>query len=455
MTAECILVVDDEPDIRRLVQEILEDEQYQVVTAQNAAAAREAYSDLNPDLVLLDIWMPDTDGISLLKEWSQTGKPHVPIVMMSGHGTVDTAVEATRFGACDFIEKPLSIGKLLVTVERALQNARHTDEISDPQRRTQSVSTLVGHSAIMQRLREDVERVAKTDSWVLITGEPGSGKAVASRYLHAQSERANQPFVEIALSVVPAKNVAAVLFGREIQGGITAGSFEQAAGGTLVLYEVGELDAATQSQLVRVLAEQKFVRAGGTRSLDMNVRVIASSSQNLKKKVGDGSFREDLYYRLNVVPIHMPPLREHREDVPELINFYRDWMVEQERLPFRKFSTPAANQLRNYSWPGNVRELRNMVQRLLVLNRDVEIGEPEVERALSNHGASNEEISESAFDLPLRAARDQFEKAYLEYHLKRTRGNVSELAALADMERTHLYRKLKSLGIDPKSSRQK
>ncbi len=455
MTAECILVVDDEPDIRRLVQEILEDEQYQVVVAQNAAAAREAYSDRNPDLVLLDIWMPDTDGISLLKEWSQAGKPHVPIVMMSGHGSVDTAVEATRFGACDFIEKPLSIGKLLVTVERALQSARHTDEISYPQRRTQPVSTLVGRSTTMQRLREDIERVAKTDSWVLITGEPGSGKAVASRYLHAQSERANQPFVEIGLSMVPAKNVAAVLFGRENQGDITAGSFEQTAGGTLVLYEIGELDAATQSQLVGVLAEQKFVRVGGTRSLDMNVRVIASSSQDLKKKVANGSFREDLYYRLNVVPIHMPPLREHREDVPELINFYRDWMVEQEQLPFRKFSTPATNQLRNYSWPGNVRELRNMVQRLLVLNRDVEIDEPEVERALSNRGAGNEEISESGFDLPLRAARDQFEKAYLEYHLKRTRGNVSELAALADMERTHLYRKLKSLGIDPKSSRQK
>ncbi|MFQ5761388.1 MAG: sigma-54-dependent transcriptional regulator, partial [Acidiferrobacterales bacterium] len=194
MTAECILVVDDEPDIRRLVQEILEDEQYRVVTAQNAATAREAYSDRNPDLVLLDIWMPDSDGISLLKEWSQTGKPHVPVVMMSGHGTVDTAVEATRVGACDFIEKPLSIGKLLVTVERALQSARHTDENGSPQHRTRAVSTLVGRSAIMQRLREDIERVAKTDSWVLITGELGSGKAAASRYLHAQSERANQPF---------------------------------------------------------------------------------------------------------------------------------------------------------------------------------------------------------------------------------------------------------------------
>lgn len=455
MTAECILVVDDEPDIRRLVQEILEDEQYRVVTAKDAVAAREAYADRNPDLVLLDIWMPDTDGISLLKEWSQTGKPHVPIVMMSGHGTVDTAVEATRFGACDFIEKPLSIGKLLVTVERALQSVQHIDESSYPQRRTQPVSTLVGRSAIMQRLREDVERVAKTDSWVLITGEPGSGKAVASRYLHTQSERANRPFVEIGLSVVSAKNVAAMLFGRENQGDITAGSFERAAGGTLVLYEIGELDAATQSQLVRALGERSFMRVGGTRSLDMNVRVIATSSQDLEKKVTDGSFREDLYYQLNVVPIHMPPLRDHREDVPELINFYRDWMVEQEQLPFRKFSTPATNQLRNYPWPGNVRELRNMVQRLLVLNRGVEIDESEVERALSSRAASTEEISESVFDLPLRAARDQFEKAYLEYHLKRTRGNVSELAALADMERTHLYRKLKSLGIDPKSSRSK
>ncbi|MDH3670088.1 MAG: sigma-54 dependent transcriptional regulator [Gammaproteobacteria bacterium] len=455
MTAECILVVDDEPDIRRLVQEILEDEQYQVVTAKNAVAARAAYADRHPDLVLLDIWMPDTDGISLLKEWSQTGKPHVPVVMMSGHGTVDTAVEATRFGACDFIEKPLSIGKLLVTVERALESARHTDESGYPQRQIQPVSTLIGHSAIMQRLREDVERVAKTDSWVLITGEPGSGKAVTSRYLHAQSERANQPFVEIGLSVVPAKDVAAVLFGREHDGVITAGSFEQATGGTLVLYEIGELDVVTQSQLVRALAERSFVRVGGTSSFNMNVRVIASSSQDLEKKVADGSFREDLYYRLNVLPIHMPPLRDHREDVPELINFYRDWMVEQEQLPFRKFSTPAINQLRNYSWPGNVRELRNMVQQLLVLNRGVEIDESEVERALSNRGVSNEEIAESVFDLPLRAARDQFEKAYLEYHLKRTHGNVSELAALADMERTHLYRKLKSLGIDPKSSRSK
>jgi DNA-binding NtrC family response regulator len=453
MTSECILVVDDEPEIRRLVKEILEDEQYQVVTAEDATTAREAYANQRLDLVLLDIWMPDTDGISLLKEWSPSGTPDVPVVMMSGHGTVDTAVEATRLGATDFIEKPLSMGKLLVTVERALQRTQQTSQ--GVQRSAPTVAIPAGKSATMQQLRDDLERVAATDSCVLITGEPGSGKSIAARYLHYKSVRSRQPLVEISFAAIPVEEVTAQLFGIRKGNRVFPGQLEQARGGTLLLDEIADLDPALQPQLLRALEERRFERVGSDESLELDVRVVATSSHDLKVAVNNGRLREDLYYFLNVVPIVIPPLRDHHEDVPELVNFYCDWMAEHEQLPYRKFSTSAMNELRNYSWPGNIQELKNMVERLLILNRGVEISAAEVEQALVSQPATSETLPEAAFMLPLRAARDQFEKAYLEYHLKRTNGNVSELAAVADMERTHLYRKLKSLGVNPKSVRTK
>ncbi|GMQ90345.1 MAG: sigma-54 dependent transcriptional regulator [Gammaproteobacteria bacterium] len=455
MTETCILVVDDEPEIRRLVKEILEDEQYQVVTAENATSAREAYANERLDLVLLDIWMPDTDGISLLKEWSRSGTPDVPVVMMSGHGTVDTAVEATRLGASDFIEKPLSMGKLLVTVERALQRAQPPAPDTAAARGAAPVSIPVGKSAAMQRLRDDIERVAATESCVLITGEPGSGKSIAALYLHYKSARSRQPIVEISFAAIPAEEVPIQLFGHRRGNRVFPGHFEQARGGTLVLDDIADLDPAVQPQLLRALEERRFERVGSDESFELDVRVIATSSHDLQTAVSAGRLRDDVYYYLNVVPILIPPLREHPEDVPELINFYCDWMVEHEQLPYRKFSTSAMNQLRNYTWPGNTQELKNMVERLLILNRGVEISADEVERALFSQPAMSETLPEAAFMLPLRAARDQFEKAYLEYHLKRTNGNVSELATVADMERTHLYRKLKSLGVNPKSVRTK
>ncbi len=453
MTGECILVVDDEPEIRRLVKEILEDEQYQVVTAEDATTAREAYANERLDLVLLDIWMPDTDGISLLKEWSRSGTPDVPVVMMSGHGTVDTAVEATRLGATDFIEKPLSMGKLLVTVERALQRTQQTPQ--GVQCSAPTVAIPAGKSATMQQLRDDLERVAATYSCVLISGEPGSGKSIAARYLHYKSVRARQPLVEISFAAIPVDEVTAQLFGIRKGNRVFPGQLEQARGGTLVLDEIASLDPALQPRLLRALEERRFERVGSDESLELDIRVVATSSHDLKVAVNDGRLREDLYYFLNVVPIVILPLREHHEDVPELVNFFCDWMVEHEQLPYRKFSTSAMNELRNYSWPGNIQELKNMVERLLILNRGVEISAAEVEQALVSQPATNETLPEAAFMLPLRAARDQFEKAYLEYHLKRTNGNVSELAAVADMERTHLYRKLKNLGVNPKSVRTK
>ncbi len=453
MTGGCILVVDDEPEIRRLVKEILEDEQYQVVTAKDATTAREAYATEHLDLVLLDIWMPDTDGISLLKEWSRSGTPDVPVVMMSGHGTVDTAVEATRLGATDFIEKPLSMGKLLVTVERALQRTQQTPQ--GVQYNAPTVAIPAGKSATMQQLRDDLERVAATYSCVLISGEPGSGKSIAARYLHYKSVRARQPLVEISFAAIPVDEVTAQLFGIRKGNRVFPGQLEQARGGTLVLDEIASLDPALQPRLLRALEERRFERVGSDESLELDIRVVATSSHDLKVAVNDGRLREDLYYFLNVVPIVILPLREHHEDVPELVNFFCDWMVEHEQLPYRKFSTSAMNELRNYSWPGNIQELKNMVERLLILNRGVEISAAEVEQALVSQPATNETLPEAAFMLPLRAARDQFEKAYLEYHLKRTNGNVSELAAVADMERTHLYRKLKNLGVNPKSVRTK
>lgn len=453
MTGGCILVVDDEPEIRRLVKEILEDEQYQVVTAEDATTAREAYATERLDLVLLDIWMPDTDGISLLKEWSRSGTPDVPVVMMSGHGTVDTAVEATRLGATDFIEKPLSMGKLLVTVERALQRTQQTPQ--GVQYNAPTVAIPAGKSATMQQLRDDLERVAATDSCVLITGEPGSGKSIAAHYLHYKSVRSRQPLVEISFAAIPVDEVTAQLFGIRKGNRVFPGQLEQARGGTLVLDEIASLDPALQPRLLRALEERRFERVGSDESLELDIRVVATSSHDLKVAVNDGRLREDLYYFLNVVPIVILPLRDHHEDVPELVNFYCDRMVEHEQLPYRKFSTSAMNELRNYSWPGNIQELKNMVERLLILNRGVEISAAEVEQALVSQPATNETLPEAAFMLPLRAARDQFEKAYLEYHLKRTNGNVSELAAVADMERTHLYRKLKNLGVNPKSVRTK
>lgn len=453
MTGGCILVVDDEPEIRRLVKEILEDEQYQVVTAKDATTAREAYATERLDLVLLDIWMPDTDGISLLKEWSRSGTLDVPVVMMSGHGTVDTAVEATRLGATDFIEKPLSMGKLLVTVERALQRTQQTPQ--GVQYSAPTVAIPAGKSATMQQLRDDLERVAATDSCVLITGEPGSGKSIAAHYLHYKSVRSRQPLVEIRFAAIPVDEVTAQLFGIRKGNRVFPGQLEQARGGTLVLDEIASLDPALQPRLLRALEERRFERVGSDESLELDIRVVATSSHDLKVAVNDGRLREDLYYFLNVVPIVILPLRDHHEDVPELVNFYCDRMVEHEQLPYRKFSTSAMNGLRNYSWPGNIQELKNMVERLLILNRGVEISAAEVEQALVSQPATNETLPEAAFMLPLRAARDQFEKAYLEYHLKRTNGNVSELAAVADMERTHLYRKLKNLGVNPKSVRTK
>jgi len=455
MSTPHILVVDDEPDIRTLVQEILEDEDYTVTVAEDGTAAHQALRDRRPDLMLLDIWMPDRDGISLLKEWTQNDGLPCPVIMMSGHGTVETAVEATRLGAYDFLEKPLSMAKLLLTIEHALETDKLRQEYAGLKRRTVIAQEPIGHSAVMQRLREQVKRIAQHDTWVLITGEAGSGRETFSRYLHAQSPRKERPFVDLGVSAIAHNNAARELFGTEEGERTHYGSLEQAAGGTLLLEEVADMDLQVQGQLLGALDTGSFLRVGGSEPVRIDVRIIAVTQRRLEEEVRSGRFRDDLFYHLNVVPLHIPPLREHNEDLPELLNHYVDYFATHERLPYRRFSIGAQNFMRNYNWPGNVRELKNLVQRILILGAGDEISRDEVETALGATLAIPSEPPEGmvSFDQPLREAREQFERAYLEYQMAKHDGNVSKLAKEAGMERTHLYRKLRSLEIGVKDQR--
>jgi DNA-binding NtrC family response regulator len=451
MSAAHILVVDDEPDIRDLVKEILQDEGFEVSTAQNGQEAREARRVRRPDMILLDIWMPDIDGISLLKEWTEGDHLPCPVVMISGHGTVETAVEATRLGAYDFIEKPLSLNKLLLTVNRALEADKLRRENLGLRRRAQPVTEPVGKSEIMQKLRNDAIRIAQHETSVLLFGEPGTGKEIFARFLHANSARRAGPFVDVGVGSIARENSALELFGSEQENKIHYGRLEQASGGTLFLDELADMDLETQAKLAGALENGSFLRISGKEPVQVDVRIVAASHRNLEREIAEGRFREDLFYQLNVVPIQLPPLREHIEDVPDLLNYYVNYFVDQEGLSYRRFSMAAQNRLRNYTWPGNIRELKNLVQRLLILGSSEEISQDEIETAISNAPPMrDQDVGEIPLSLPLREARERFERNYLLQQFRECDGNVARLAERVGMERTNLYRKLRALGIDPK-----
>jgi DNA-binding NtrC family response regulator len=443
-----ILVIDDEREIRELVREILQDEGYEVSVAETAEDARRARRLRRPDLVLMDVWLPDTDGVSLLREWTQGGFD-APVIMISGHGTVETAVEATRLGAYDFLEKPLSLSKLLLVVQRALEADKLQRENIDLRRQTQALVEPIGGSQVMKDLRAQIQRIARHNAWVLISGEPGSGKELFARYLHASSSRRDGPFIEVGVASIAGENSAAALFGAEQGSSIYYGFLEQANGGTLFLSEVADMDPAVQAKLLGALENKSFVRVGGREPVQFDVRVVAATHRDLEDYIQAGRFREDLYYQLNVVPVRIPPLREHSEDVPEILDYYIETLVQRDNLPRRRFSAAAKHRLSAHHWAGNVRELKNFVQRMLILGSGDEISVEEVEDALGVRSRKSAEIS-VAFDLPLRTARLQFEKAYFEYQLGVVGGNIVEVAQRAGIERTHLYRKLRILGMKPK-----
>ena len=452
-TPSSILVVDDEPGILALVKEILLDEGYEVDTAENAESARASRRNRRPDLILLDIWLPDSDGISLLREWSESGTGDPPVIMMSGHGTVETAVEATRLGAYDFLEKPLSTAKLLLAVRRALEAAELRQENIGLKREAFQAPEPIGRSAVMNALRDQVRRIAEHDTSVLITGESGSGKELIARYLHAHSPRASGPFVRVRVAGLVGAPGQTELFGAEDGPRIQYGAVERAKGGTLFLEDIVDIDPELQARLVTMLMDRTFLRVDGATPVPMRVRIVTASRNDVSRAVAASRLREDLYYLLNVVPLAVPPLREHREDIPELVSYYIDVLVTRENLPNRRLTVGAQNRLRNHRWPGNVRELINVLQRLLILGSGSVI---ELEAVEATLGAIPEierhdgEVME--YELPLKEAREQFERAYLEYQLRKAGGSVSKVATAAGIERTHLYRKLRGLGVNPKLS---
>lgn len=451
MTKGNILVVDDEPDICSLVKEILEDEGFEVNVAANGEQADNLHESSSPDLIILDIWMPDIDGITLLKRWTESGDLNSPVIVMSGHGTVETAVEATRLGAYDFLEKPLSLAKLVLTVKHALERNQLQNENLRLRQYSQRSIELVGKSKLVANLKDQITRIANHDTPVLITGESGTDKEIAARFLHSRSERRDGPFVSVGVSGLADDGSGIELFGREGNEETYKGFLEQADGGTLFLKDIADMDLASQARLHAALESQSFTRNDGLQPVRVNTRVIAATRHVLEEKVAHGDFRDELLFQLNVIPLKVPPLREHFEDVPELLEYYVNHFVEQDGLTYRRFSTAAQNRLRTYSWPGNVRELKNLIQRLLILGSSEIIDLEEVETALGEQPSTRYSDDLYNFNMPLREARERFEKAYLEYQLKQAGGSVSKIAKAVGMERTHLYRKLKTLGIDIKN----
>ena len=457
--AHDILIVDDESDIRSLVAGILEDEGHHARHAFDGASAIAATEARRPNLVLLDIWLEGSnmDGMEILEKLREA-HPEVPVVMMSGHGTIETAVKAINLGAYDFIEKPFTADRLVMVVERAVESASLKRENAELRIRAGQGNELIGDSAVINQLRQSIQRVAPSNSRVLISGPAGSGKELVARLLHAKSHRAAGPFVVLNCATMQPNGFEASLFGIEHTGDADGarreiGTLEQAHNGTLFLDEVADMPIETQGKIVRVLQEQKFQRVGGATQVEVDVRVIAASSRDLNEEMTQGRFREDLFYRLSVVPIEVPPLRDYREDIPTLIDYFTQRAAETSGLPVRSFSEDAIATLQSYNWPGNVRELRNVIERLLIMAPG---GSGELLKASAIPAEIRGEIPTSAqgtrhdeiLGLPLREAREIFEREYLIAQVTRFGGNISRTAAFVGMERSALHRKLKSLGVN-------
>jgi len=456
-----ILIVDDEDDIRDLIAGILEDEGFETRQAHDADSALNEIARRRPSLVFLDIWMQGSrlDGLQLLDVF-QAQHPEMPVVMISGHGNVETAVSAIRRGAYDYIEKPFKIDRLLLITQRAMEATRLKSEVAElKERSTSQTMDMVGTSPALQQVRAVIEKSAPTNSRIFISGASGTGKGLCARLIHQRSSRADAPFVEINASLYAPDEVAVVLFGREVRektGTVRTevGAFERAHGGTLYLSEVATLPAAAQAQLLRTLVENRFNRVGGQVAVPIDVRVISSSSQNVSQLIEEGSFRSDLFHRLSIVPLHMSPLRERREDVPPLVSMFLEQISRMHNLQRLVIGDDAVAVLQAQEWPGNARQLRNSIERLLILVKDQAPERAIITAALlpSDIGevlptVGDTDASAHLMSLPLRDAREVFERQYLMAQIERFGGNISKTAEFVGMERSALHRKIKSLGL--------
>lgn len=453
-----ILIIDDEADIRMLIQGILEDEGFSTRQAGNAQQAYEAVAARVPSLVVLDIWLQNSehDGMNILTKL-KADHPHLPVIMISGHGTIETAVNAIKLGAYDFIEKPFKSDRLLLMIDRALENAELKKENEALRRKTSTPTDLTGASSVVSQLRHVLERVGPTNSRVLITGEPGTGKELAARLIHRLSERNTGPFMALNCATLLPERLEIELFGSidGIHGEPgKVGVLEQANGGTLLLDEVADMPLETQGKIVRALQDQKVTRVGGKDPVHVDVRILASTNRDLNRAMEEGSFRQDLYYRLNVVPVQMPPLRDRVADIPDLAAAFMDQYADANSLPRRVLSEAAVMTLQAYHWPGNIRQLRNVMEWVMIMSgagADEAVRPdhlpPEITGADMGGDGERAALSRELVLMPLRDAREQFEKDYLEAQVERFHGNISKTAQFIGMERSALHRKLKLLGI--------
>ncbi|MDP6178512.1 MAG: sigma-54 dependent transcriptional regulator [Desulfatiglandales bacterium] len=450
--ARTILIVDDEESIIQSLDGILTDENFDVISSCSGGAALETIGEVMPDLVLLDIWMPDMDGIETLIKIKEV-YPHLQVVMMSGHGTIETAVRATKLGAYDYIEKPLSLEKVLLSVNNALDYFRLEEEISLLKEKEKDKYIITGNSESIKTLKDQMKIVAPTNAWVLISGENGTGKELVAHTIHRQSKRSHKPLVEVNCAAIPEELIESELFGHEKgaftgAGGMKKGKFDLAHEGTLFLDEIGDMSLKAQSKTLRILQEQKFERVGGSRTIQVDVRVIAATNQDLESEIEKGAFRDDLYFRLNVIPIWVPPLRERTSDIPELVNEFLQEISLDTNLESKEFSSEAIDELKKHHWPGNVRELRNLVERLVIMTSGKIVQAKDIPLPPAQSKQIKEEVESSLMLDSFKKAKSRFERVFIEKKLREFNGNISQTAEAIGIERSNLHKKIKAFGLE-------